>query len=144
MPVTIGPGLDGYGGLSSAVLEVTVIEEMKDMPAGVTGFRLSGRVTADDFHQFKPTLDRMLDSDDIRFVEVIGPDYEGFAPGGLLADLKQGFSSITHLRSFRRTALVTDKEWIAHALHALAWMIPGEVAVFGLDELEAAKQWAAG
>lgn len=24
---------------------------------------------------------------------------------------------------------------------ALAWMIPGEVALFGLDELDPAKQW---
>ncbi len=121
-----------------------MIEEIQDMPAGVAGIRIAGRVTAEDFHQFKPTLDRMMESDEIRFVEVIGSDYEGFGPGGLLADIKQGFSNIKHLRAFKRTAVVTDKEWIGHALHAMAWMIPGEVALFGLDELEAAKQWAAG
>jgi hypothetical protein len=120
-----------------------MIEELQDMPAGVAGIRISGRVTAQDFQQFRPTLDRMLDSEEIRFVEVIGSDYEGFGPGGLLADIKQGFSTVKHLRAFRRTAVVTDKEWIGHALHAMAWMIPGEVALFGLDELEAAKQWAA-
>jgi hypothetical protein len=120
-----------------------MIEEMQDMPAGVSGIRISGRVTAEDFHQFKPTLDRMLDSDDIRFVEVIGSDYEGFGPGGLLADIKQGFSTLRHIRAFKRTAVVTDKEWIIHAMHAMAWMIPGEVELFGLDQLEAAKQWAA-
>lgn len=121
-----------------------MIEELQDMPAGVSGIRVSGRVTGEDFRRFRPTLDRMLDSDDIRFVEVIGADYEGFGPGGLLADIKQGFSTMTHLRALTRTAVVTDKEWIAHTLHALGWMIPGEVALFGLDELEAAKQWAAG
>lgn len=121
-----------------------MIEALQDMPDGVAGIQISGRVTADDFHQFKPTLDRMLDSDEIRFVEVIGPDYEGFGPGGLLADIKQGFSTLKHLRAFTRTAVVTDKEWIIHAMHALAWMFPGEVALFGLDELDAAKQWAAG
>lgn len=121
-----------------------MIEELQDMPAGVSGIRVSGRVTAEDFHQFKPTMERMLDSDDIRFVEVIGPDYEGFGPGGLLADIKQGFSNIKHLRALTRTAVVTDKEWIGHTLHALAWLVPGEVALFGLDELEAAKEWAAG
>ena len=120
-----------------------MIEELQNMPAGVSGIRVSGRVTAEDFHKFKPTMERMLDSKDIRFVEVIGPDYEGFGSGGLLADIRQGFRNLPHLRAFRRTAVVTDKEWIAHTLHALAWMIPGEVALFGLDELEAAKQWAA-
>jgi len=121
-----------------------MIEELQDVPAGVAGIRISGRVTAEDFQQFKPTLDRMLDSEEIRFVEVIGPDYEGFGPGGLLADIQQGINTLTHIRALKRTAVVTDKEWVAHALHATAWMIPGEVALFGLDELEAAKQWAAG
>lgn len=121
-----------------------MIEELKDMPAGVAGIRVSGRVSAEDFHQFKPTMTRMLDSEEIRFVEVIDSDYEGFGPGGLLADIKQGFSNIKHLRALTRTAVVTDKEWIAHTMHALAWMIPGEVKLFGLDELEAAKAWAAG
>ena len=120
-----------------------MIEELQDMPAGVSGIRISGRITADDFDQFKPTLDRMLDSDDIRFVEVIGPDYEGFGPGGLLADFKQGFSTLKHIRAFKRTAVVSDKEWVSHMMHAMGWMIPGEVAVFGMDQLEEAKKWAA-
>lgn len=121
-----------------------MIKELTDMPAGVSGIRVSGRVGAEDFHQFKPTLTRMMDSEEIRFVEVIDSDYEGFGPGGLLADIKQGFSNIKHLRAFKRTAVVTDKEWIAQTLHALAWMIPGEVELFGLDQLEEAKAWAAG
>jgi hypothetical protein len=30
------------------------------------------------------------------------------------------------------------------AMHAFAWMVPGELAMFGLDELERATEWAAG
>lgn len=121
-----------------------MIEEMQDMPAGVTGIWVSGRVTADDFHQFKPTLDRMLESDEIRLIEVIGPDYEGFGPGAFFADLKMGLGTLPHLRAFTRTAVVTDKEWMIHAVHALTWIIPGEVALFSLDQIKDAKQWAAG
>jgi hypothetical protein len=142
--VTIGPGRRARTGLASQALEVVMIEQLQDMPAGVNGIRISGRVTADDFAQFKPTLDRMLDTEEIRFVEIIGPDYEGFGPGGLLADVKQGFSNLKHIRAFKRTAVVSDKEWIAHTIHALGWMISGEVALFGMDELEDAKRWAAG
>jgi hypothetical protein len=29
-------------------------------------------------------------------------------------------------------------------MHAFAWMVPGELKVFGLDELQQAKEWAAG
>ncbi len=120
-----------------------MIEVLQHVPAGVVGIRVSGRVTADDFHQFKPNLDRMLDSDEIRFIKIVGPDYEGLSPGGLLANVKQSFSTLQRLRAFKRTALVTDKKWVARTLPALAWMIPGEVALFGLDQLDAAKQWAA-
>ena len=29
-------------------------------------------------------------------------------------------------------------------LHAFAWVVPGELALFHLDELDRAKEWAAG
>jgi hypothetical protein len=33
---------------------------------------------------------------------------------------------------------------VVHTIHLVGWLVPGELAVFGLDELEQAKQWAAG
>ena len=78
-------------------------------------------------------------------MEVIGSDYEGFGPGALVEDLKMGLGALfQHHSAFKRIAVVTDKEWIGHTLHALAWMVPGEIALFGLGEIERAKQWAAG
>ena len=38
---------------------------------------------------------------------------------------------------------MTDVEWIRKALQMFAWMTPGEVRLFDLDELEAAKEWVA-
>jgi hypothetical protein len=122
-----------------------MIEVLPDMPAGVTGIRVSGRVRGDDLREFKPAMDEMLTSGEIRIVEVIASDYEGFGPGGLVEDLKLGFGALLHHHSdFKRIAVVSDKEWIAHTLHAVGWMVPGELALFGLDELERAKEWAAG
>jgi hypothetical protein len=123
-----------------------MIEILEDMPAGVTGFRVSGRLAGDELREFKPTFDKQLASGgEIRIVEVIGSDYEGFGPGGLLEDLKMGFGTVyPHHAAFKRIAVVTDKDWVRHTLHALAWLVPGEIEVFGLDDLERAKQWAAG
>ena len=122
-----------------------MIEVLTDMPAGVAGIRVSGRIEKADLRAFKPTMDDMLGTDEIRFVEVIDDDYSGFGSGALLEDFKLGFGSMfRHYKAFRRVAVVTDKEWMVHTLHALAWMVPGEVKLFGLGELEAAKQWAAG
>ncbi|GAA2561907.1 STAS/SEC14 domain-containing protein [Mycolicibacterium diernhoferi] len=121
-----------------------MIEVLTDMPAGVTGIRASGRISGEDFRAFKPTMEKLGQSGDIRIVEIIAPDYQGFGPGGLSADLKMGFGTLlAHHSAFKRIAVVSDKEWVHHTMHALGWMVPGELAVFGLDELEQAKQWAA-
>ncbi|MHA3022834.1 STAS/SEC14 domain-containing protein [Mycobacterium sp. BMJ-28] len=122
-----------------------MIEVLPDMPQGVIGIRVSGRLLGADLREFRPTMQGLLKERDIRIVEVIAPDYEGFGPGGLVEDLKLGFGELLHHHSsFRRIAVVSDKDWVAHTLHALAWMVPGELAIFKLDELEQAKAWAAG
>ncbi|MGA9494123.1 MAG: STAS/SEC14 domain-containing protein [Mycobacterium sp.] len=122
-----------------------MIETLTDMPQGVIGVRVSGRLGGDELREAKPGINEMLNNaDEIRIVEVIGPDYEGFGPGGLFEDLKLAFGSVLpHHAAFKRIAVVSDMAWVAHTLHALAWMIPGELAVFPLDELDKAKEWAA-
>jgi hypothetical protein len=122
-----------------------MIEVLPDMPAGVTGIRVSGRLRGEDLRAFKPAMEDSLNTGEIRIVEVIAPDYEGFGSGGLMEDLKLGLGALfKHHSAFKRIAVVTDKEWVAHTLHAVGWMVPGELALFGLDELDRAKQWAAG
>lgn len=121
------------------------IDVLTDVPQGVTGLRVSVRLSGDDLRGFKPALDELKQSGDIRIVEVIDSDYAGFSAGGLAEDLKMGLGLIMeHHSAFRRIAIVSDKEWIGHAVHAMAWMVPGDLAVFGLDDLEKAKEWAAG
>lgn len=115
------------------------------MPKGVSGVRVSGRLAGDELRKLKPTIEDMLNTDEVRIVEVIAPDYEGFGPGGLFEDLKLALGTVLpHHSTFKRIAVVSDKAWVAHTLHAVSWMIPGELAIFTLDELEKAKEWAAG
>ncbi|MCV7230315.1 STAS/SEC14 domain-containing protein [Mycolicibacterium komossense] len=122
-----------------------MIEVLSDLPAGVSGIRVSGRLNREDMRGFKPTMDELLRTDEIRFVEVIADDYQGFGPGGLAEDLKLGFGALfRHHAAFKRIAVVSDKEWVAHTLHALAWMVPGELSLFRLGDLDQAKTWAAG
>ncbi|MBV8291215.1 MAG: STAS/SEC14 domain-containing protein [Mycobacterium sp.] len=122
-----------------------MIELLPDMPKGVTGIRVSGRLGGDELREFKPAAKEMLQTDEVRIVEVIAPDYEGFGPGGLFEDLKMAFGTVLpHRSAFKRIAVVSDKAWVGHTVHALSWLIPGELAVFKLDELDKAKEWAAG
>jgi hypothetical protein len=122
-----------------------MIEVLSDMPEGVTGIRVSGRLHGDDLREFKTTMAELVKTGEIRIVEVIAPDYEGISPGGVVEDLKLGFGTLMkHHSEFKRVAVVSDKDWVAHTMHAFAWMVPGELRMFGLDELEQATKWAAG
>ncbi len=122
-----------------------MIEALQDMPGGVSGVRVSGRVSGEELREFRPTWEKLVSADEIRFVEVIDDDYAGFGPGGLVEDWKLSWGNfLRHHSAFKRLAVVTDKEWIIHAVHALAWMMPGELKVFALDDLDLATQWAAG
>ncbi|MGN7779013.1 STAS/SEC14 domain-containing protein [Mycolicibacterium sp. 22603] len=122
-----------------------MIDILTDMPSGVTGIRVSGRISGAELRAFRPVMEDLGKAAEIRIVEVIDPDYEGFGPGGLTEDLKMGFGALLHHHSaFKRIAVVSDKEWVRHTMHAIGWMVPGELAVFGGDELDRAAQWAAG
>lgn len=123
-----------------------MIEPLDGMASGTIGFRLTGRVTADEYRDvLLPALRAAAEAGEVRVVVAIGPGFDEFEPGAMLQDAKVGMTlGLGHHSAWRRTALVTDVDWIAKALRLFAWMTPGEVAIHGLDELEEAKAWVAG
>jgi SpoIIAA-like len=123
-----------------------MIERLEDMPAGTIGFRATGRVTGDEYRDtLLPPMREAAESGDVRMVFAIGPGFEKFDAGALVQDTKTGLTlGLGHLSSWKRTALVTDVEWIQKALHMFAWMTPGEVRVFDPGELDEAKAWVGG
>ena len=123
-----------------------MIERIEGMPAGTIGFRATGQVTGDEYREtLLPPMREAVAAGDVRMVFVAGPDFDKFEPGALAQDTKTGITlGLGHLSAWKRTALVTDVDWIRKALQMFAWMTPGEVRLFDLDELEAAKEWVAG
>jgi len=51
---------------------------------------------------------------------------------------------VKHRGLWRRTAIVTDKDWLRHAVSAFGWLSPGELRVYEPDQLDQAVAWAAG
>jgi SpoIIAA-like len=122
-----------------------MMEVLTGMSQGVTGFRVSGKVDGDQLREFTPTMETLLDADEIRLVEVVSDDYQGFGAGGLVEDLKTSLGILVqHHSAFRRIAIVSDIDWVSYALHVFAWMVPGELKMFGIDDLDQASAWAAG
>jgi hypothetical protein len=122
-----------------------MIEPLDGMAPGTIGFRATGRVTRDEYRDvLLPAMRAAVEAGDVRLVFVAGPGFEEFEGGALLEDTKTGLTlGLGHLSAWKRTALVTDVEWIAKAAHMFAWMTPGELLVRDLDGLEEAKRWVA-
>lgn len=122
-----------------------MIERIEEMPAGTIGLRATGRLTVEDYREvLEPALKEGVDSGQLRLVFVLA-DFDGLDHGAWVEDLKTGLRAwVRDHSAWHRFALVTDVEWVAKAMRAFAWMAPGEVRVFALDEQGAARDWAAG
>jgi hypothetical protein len=123
-----------------------VIERLENMPEGTIGFRATGRMTREEYHDvLLPPMRAAAEAGEVRMVFAIGPGFEKFEAGALAEDTKTGVTlGLGHLRSWKRTAVVTDVDWIEKALHMFGWLTPGEVKLYPLDGLEDAKSWVAG
>jgi hypothetical protein len=121
-----------------------VIERLTDAPAGVSAFRASGEIHAEDYREvLEPDLGAAAEAGEIRLLYVLESDFS-MSAGAYLQDTKLGLGiGYAHHSAWKRTAIVTDVDWLRRSLHAFAWMVPGELKVFALDQLEEAKTWVA-
>jgi SpoIIAA-like len=123
-----------------------VIERLEGMPEGTIGFRATGRLSRDEYRDvLLPPMQEAAEAGEVRLLFAIGPGFEEFEAGALVEDTKAGLTlGLGHPHAWKRTALLTDVDWITKAVHMFAWLMPGEIMVRGLDDLEEAKAWVAG
>jgi hypothetical protein len=123
-----------------------VIERLNDMPPGTLGFRVSGEVHREDYTEMLvPQLSAAAASGNgLRTLYVI-EGLDEIDRSAMWEDAKTGFDlGVRHHDQWRRSAIVTDQEWLARAARMFAWMIPGEARIYPIAELEQAKAWVAG
>ena len=118
----------------------TSIQLMKGLPHDVVAFEVVGALTSRDYEQIlTPLIDEKLkEHDKLKVLVVLGEDFEGATAAALWDDARLGF---LHMTVFGRVAIVSDLAWIRQSAKVFALLIPGMVHVFGLDELDHAKEW---
>jgi hypothetical protein len=124
-----------------------MIERIADMPEGTIGFTFSGEVTRADYEEtLIPAIREAIENEEkIRFLCLLGPEFEGYEAGAAWEDLKTGARyGFGHLSAWHRMAIVTDVGWVRHAIALVGWMSPGELKQFGADQLDEAREWVAG
>jgi hypothetical protein len=122
-----------------------VVERVSDLPAGVLGFRASGKITRDEYqHLMTPIYEALERGEKLNIYFELAGDFEGLDLGALWEDLKAaGSVGLKHRSSWQRMAVVTDKDWIRHGAAVFGRLAPGELRVFGPAETAQAKAWVA-
>jgi hypothetical protein len=123
-----------------------MIELIADMPPNTFGFRGSGKFSKDDYTEvlIPPLREAIERGEKMRMLFQIGPDFHGVEADAVWTQAKADLGlGIRHLSAWERIALVTDEEWVGHAIGLVGWLYPCEMRIFSLDELEAAKEWLA-
>jgi hypothetical protein len=117
-------------------------------PDTVLAVEVVGKLEREDYRDvLVPGLNGLLDRDGaIRCVFEFGDEYTGLTAGGTVEDSKLYFSELVHrdLSKWRRCAVVTDHDWLRHAISVFRFMMPGEVESFGPSGVHVAIDWAGG
>jgi SpoIIAA-like len=121
-----------------------MIERIEDVPAGVVGFKVIKELTADDYRDaIEPALAEAAEAGEVRLLFEIDEGF-GMDAGAVIEDAKTGLKlGLGHMKAWKRTAIVTDVDWIRKAIKAFGFMAPGELRTFEPAELGAAKVWVA-
>jgi hypothetical protein len=121
-----------------------MVERIEEMPAGTIGFKVVSDLTGDDYRdRIEPALAAAVEEGEVRLLFEIDSGF-GMDAGAVLEDAKAGLKlGLGHMKAWKRTAIVTEVEWIRKSVKAFGFMAPREVRVFDLAELGAAKVWVA-
>lgn len=113
---------------------------LHDLPEFVVGVRASGEVDARDYESvLMPAINSALQKHNrVRVLYQLAPDFTGFTAGAMWDDAKLG---LAHRKAWERVAVVTDVDWIAHAVRMFTFMMPGTVKVFPNQEMGDAEKW---
>lgn len=113
---------------------------LEGFPEEVIAIRAVGEVTSRDYEDRLIPLVRKMERKHgkLRLLMQLGPDFETYTTGAMWDDARLG---LTHWRSFEKVAVVSDIGWITRSVEMFAPLMPGEVAVFPGDAMQAATSW---
>jgi len=120
-----------------------MIEILKDLPANVVGFRASGIVTKEDYHEVvSPEVSRLVKrTDTLNFLLLLDTDIENFTTGAWVQEAMIGLKNLT---KWNRSAIVTDSDAVINFTNGFTYLVPGEFMGFKKENYKAAVSWISG
>jgi hypothetical protein len=117
-----------------------MIEILKEFPEGVVAAVAKGRVTRQDYETILiPAVEAGFKRrEKVRCYYELGREFAGMEAGALWEDFRVGFG---HLSGWERIAVVTDVDWIKHAINFFRFLVPGEIRIFPTSDVADARRW---
>ncbi|HUO38919.1 MAG TPA: STAS/SEC14 domain-containing protein [Mycobacterium sp.] len=121
-----------------------MIEVLTNFPDNIMAWVFHGHVTKADYETvLVPDIeDKLNRHKKVRIYCEIAPDFVGIAPDAVWEDTKLGFR---HLFDWERAAMVTDVEWLKHAVTLFAglfgFLLHGQWRVFPSADANKAREW---
>ncbi len=117
-----------------------MIEQLQGFPATVVAFVGRGQVTKADYvSTLIPAVKKALTGHDrLRLYYELGTDFTGIDADAIMEDFKIGME---HLTRWERVAVVTDVQWIAHAVSLFSFLMPGAMKLFATKDVDQARSW---
>jgi hypothetical protein len=119
---------------------MAMIEILDGFPDTVVALSATGNVTRQDYDEvLVPAVEAALRRHDkVRIYYELGPRFVRFDTGAIWEDFKVG---VGHWSRWGRVAVVSDIDWIRHAVQAFRFMMPDEARVFATGDAAAAREW---
>ena len=117
-----------------------MIEVIHGLPAYVTAFRATGRVTRDDYLTVINPLVKSVVTvfGEVNYMLVLNTSLKNYTAGAWIEDALLGMRYIT---KWRKLAIVTEKNEIKKFTDVFGKLIPPQTRGFKMEELSIARQW---
>jgi hypothetical protein len=118
--------------------EPTMIEYLTDPTHGVVEFTVDGAVAKEDYDRVVAEMEGAIDRfGKLRLVEIV-KDIGAIDSSVWWPDLRW---AAQHIKDVARCAVVTDKGWLGAISRAAGAVLPAEIRVFPLAEVDDARAW---
>lgn len=116
-----------------------MIEQIKNLPDNMVGFRASGEVTKDDFDVVHKKVEQLVDkTGKLNYMLFLDTSPSEFTVGAWMQDALLGVKNLT---KWNRASIISDSETVDKFTAIFSKVMPGEFKVFQKNDLERAIDW---
>jgi hypothetical protein len=133
--------LEPFAGLPGNLEEDhPMIELLSGLPDNTVGFKLSGKLTDEDYKKFTPLVDEAIAKHGKARILAQFHDFHGWDMHALWDDIK---FSTTHCTKVQKIALVGENTWEKWMAKVCVPFTMAKIQYFAANQLDAAKKWVA-